>query len=74
VTFQNATPGSVESSGPAREGPERFVGTPSKPKVPRERREDGPAATEMLRPAGAEKKLPRLNVTAFANLTLTDEH
>ena len=30
--------------------PERFVGTPSKPKVPRERREDGPAAAEVLRP------------------------
>ncbi|MGC0990392.1 hypothetical protein WKH43_15080, partial [Pantoea agglomerans] len=31
--------------------PERFVGTTSKPKVPRERREDGPAAAEVLRPA-----------------------
>ncbi|MGC1005099.1 hypothetical protein WKH03_20805, partial [Pantoea agglomerans] len=30
--------------------PERFVGTPSKPKVPRERREDGPAAAEVRCP------------------------
>ncbi|WP_206106395.1 hypothetical protein, partial [Pantoea agglomerans] len=40
--------------------PERFVGTPSKPKVPRERREDGPAAAEVrwpaLRLARPEKK------------------
>ncbi|WP_222939312.1 hypothetical protein, partial [Pantoea agglomerans] len=58
--------------------PERFVGTPSKPKVPRERREDGPAAAEVLRPAlrlaRPEKKLPRLTVTAFTNLILTDQH
>ncbi|MEN4672281.1 hypothetical protein ABEH32_16130, partial [Pantoea agglomerans] len=31
--------------------PERFVGTTSKPKVPRERREDGPAAAEVRWPA-----------------------
>ncbi|WP_287063327.1 hypothetical protein, partial [Pantoea sp.] len=31
--------------------PERFVGTTSKPKVPRERREDGPAAAEVRRHA-----------------------
>ncbi|MEN4666562.1 hypothetical protein ABEI17_09155, partial [Pantoea agglomerans] len=31
--------------------PERFVGTTSKPKVPRERREDGPAAAEVHWPA-----------------------
>jgi len=31
--------------------PERFVGTTSKPKVPRERREDGPAAAAVRRPA-----------------------
>ena len=31
--------------------PERFVGTASKPKVPRERREDGPAAAEVRWPA-----------------------
>ncbi|MDF2913417.1 MAG: hypothetical protein K0R96_1538, partial [Pantoea agglomerans] len=31
--------------------PERFVGTTSKPKEPRERREDGPAAAEVLWPA-----------------------
>ncbi|MGC0847596.1 hypothetical protein, partial [Pantoea agglomerans] len=53
----------------------RFVGTTSKPKVPRERREDGPAAAEVLRPAlrldRPEKKLPRLTVTAFTNLILT---
>ncbi|MEN4666608.1 hypothetical protein ABEG72_10220, partial [Pantoea agglomerans] len=40
--------------------PERFVGTTSKPKVPRERREDGPAAAEVrwpaLRRARPEKK------------------
>ncbi|WP_337028968.1 hypothetical protein, partial [Pantoea agglomerans] len=58
--------------------PERFVGTTSKPKVPRERREDGPAAAEVLRPAlrlaRPEKKLPRLTVTAFTNLILTDQH
>ena len=45
--------------------PERFVG----PKVPPERREDGPAAAEVrwpaLRLARPEKKLPRLTVTAF---------
>jgi len=41
---QKSTPGSVDSSGPI---PERFVGTTSKPKVPRERREDGPAAAEV---------------------------
>ncbi|MGC0958808.1 hypothetical protein WKH22_13050, partial [Pantoea agglomerans] len=56
----------------------RFVGTTSKPKVPRERREDGPAAAEVLRPAlrlaRPEKKLPRLTVTAFTNLILTDQH
>ncbi|MDQ0551683.1 hypothetical protein QF014_004096, partial [Pantoea agglomerans] len=50
----------------------------SKPKVPRERREDGPAAAEVLRPAlrlaRPEKKLPRLTVTAFTNLILTDQH
>ncbi|OQV39700.1 hypothetical protein BZ160_15015, partial [Pantoea vagans] len=48
--------------------PERFVGTTSKPKVPRERREDGPAAAEVRWPALAArspKKLPRLNVTAL---------
>ncbi|WP_206756723.1 hypothetical protein, partial [Pantoea agglomerans] len=49
--------------------PERFVGTTSKPKVPRERREDGPAAAEVrwpaLRLARPEKKLPRLTVTAL---------
>jgi len=65
-------------AGQGRPIPERFVGTTSKPKVPRERREDGPAAAEMLRPAlrhaRAEKKLPRLTVTAFANSTLTDQH
>ncbi|MFV9723164.1 hypothetical protein, partial [Pantoea sp. K13] len=48
------------------------------PKVPRERREDGPAAAEVLRPAlrlaRPEKKLPRLTVTAFTNLILTDQH
>jgi hypothetical protein len=58
--------------------PERFVGTTSKPKVPRERREDGPAAAEVrrhaLRLARPEKKLPRLTVTAFTNLNLTDQH
>ncbi|MEN4932867.1 hypothetical protein, partial [Pantoea agglomerans] len=58
--------------------PERFVGTTSKPKVPRERREDGPAAAEVLRPAlrlaRPEKKPPRLTVTAFTNLILTDQH
>ncbi len=58
--------------------PERFVGTTSKPKVPRERREDGPAAAEVrwpaLRLARPEKKLPRLTVTAFTNLILTDQH
>ncbi|WP_337038339.1 hypothetical protein, partial [Pantoea agglomerans] len=58
--------------------PERFVGTTSKPKVPRERREDGPAAAEArwpaLRLAPPEKKLPRLNVAAFTNLILTDQH
>ncbi|MEQ4544475.1 MAG: hypothetical protein ABN490_14695, partial [Pantoea agglomerans] len=58
--------------------PERFVGTTSKPKVPRERREDGPAAAEVLRPAlrlaRPEKKQPRLTVTAFTNLILTDQH
>ncbi|MGC1097629.1 hypothetical protein WKH53_09945, partial [Pantoea agglomerans] len=57
---------------------ERFVGTPSKPKVPRERREDGPAAAEArwpaLRLARPEKKLPRLTVTDFRNLILTDQH
>jgi hypothetical protein len=50
----------------------------SKPKIKSERHEHGPAAAEALRPAPrharAEKKLPRLTVTAFANLTLTDEH
>ncbi|MEN4668492.1 hypothetical protein ABEG72_19900, partial [Pantoea agglomerans] len=50
----------------------------SKPKVPRERREDGPAAAEVrwpaLRLARPEKKLPRLTVTAFTNLILTDQH
>uniref|UniRef100_UPI001CA4173D hypothetical protein n=2 Tax=Enterobacter agglomerans TaxID=549 RepID=UPI001CA4173D len=35
--------------------PERFVGTTSKPKVPRERREDGPAAAEVRRPALAAR-------------------
>ncbi|MEN4746512.1 hypothetical protein, partial [Pantoea agglomerans] len=58
--------------------PERFVGTTSKPKVPRERREDGPAAAEVLRPAlrlaRPEKKLARLTVTAFTNLILTDQY
>ncbi|MEN4521062.1 hypothetical protein, partial [Pantoea agglomerans] len=58
--------------------PERFVGTTSKPKVPRERREDGPAAAEVrwpaLRLARPEKKLPRLTVTAFTNLILTDQY
>ena len=58
--------------------PERFVGTTSKLKVPRERREDGPAAAEVrwpaLRHARPEKKLPRLTVTAFTNLILTDQH
>ncbi|MGB8496376.1 MAG: hypothetical protein WCD85_00005, partial [Pantoea agglomerans] len=58
--------------------PERFVGTTSKPKVPRERREDGPAAAEVrwpaLRLARPEKKLPCLTVTAFTNLILTDQH
>ncbi len=58
--------------------PERFVGTTSKPKVPRERREDGPAAAEVRRPAlrlaRPEKKLPRLTVTAFTNLILTDQY
>ncbi|MGC1027966.1 hypothetical protein, partial [Pantoea agglomerans] len=47
-------------------------------KVPRERREDGPAAAEVrwpaLRLARPEKKLPRLTVTAFTNLILTDQH
>ena len=38
-------------AGQGRPSPERFVGTTSKPKVPRERREDGPAAAEVLRPA-----------------------
>ena len=75
---QKSTPGSVDRSGPAREGPERFVGTTSKPKVQRERREDGPAAAEVrwpaLRLARPEIKLPRLTVTAFTNLTLTDQH
>ncbi|MGC1021647.1 hypothetical protein WKH71_12425, partial [Pantoea agglomerans] len=56
----------------------RFVGTTSKPKEPRERREDGPAAAEVLRPAlrlaRPEKKLPRLTVAAFTNLILTDQH
>uniref|UniRef100_UPI002B1D5E0C hypothetical protein n=3 Tax=Pantoea TaxID=53335 RepID=UPI002B1D5E0C len=50
----------------------------SKPKVPRERREDGPAAAEVrwpaLRLARPEKKLPRLTVTAFTNLILTDQY
>ncbi|MEN4802807.1 hypothetical protein, partial [Pantoea agglomerans] len=58
--------------------PERFVGTTSKPKVPRERREDGPAAAEVrwpaLRLARPQKKLPRLTVTAFTNLILTEQH
>ncbi|WP_219811552.1 hypothetical protein, partial [Pantoea agglomerans] len=49
-----------------------------KPKVPRERREDGPAAAEVrwpaLRLARPEKKLPRLTVTAFTNLILTNQH
>jgi len=58
--------------------PERFVGTTSKPKVARERREDGPAAAEVrwpaLRLARPEKKLPRLTVTAFTTLILTDQH
>ncbi|WP_207105590.1 hypothetical protein, partial [Pantoea agglomerans] len=35
--------------------PERFVGTTSKPKAPHERREDGPAAAEVLRPALAAR-------------------
>ena len=58
--------------------PERFAGTTSKPKVPRERREDAPAAAEVRWPARRlarpEKKLPRLTVTAFTNLILTDRH
>ncbi|MEN4819401.1 hypothetical protein ABEH17_18255, partial [Pantoea agglomerans] len=57
--------------------PERFVGTTSKPKVPRERREDGPAAAEVRWTACgslAKKKLPRLTVTAFTNLILTVQH
>ncbi|MEN5014154.1 hypothetical protein ABEH31_19655, partial [Pantoea agglomerans] len=45
--------------------PERFVGTTSKPKVPRERREDGPAAAEVrwpaLRLARPEKKAVTFN-------------
>ncbi|MEQ4515406.1 MAG: hypothetical protein ABN485_10470, partial [Pantoea agglomerans] len=49
-----------------------------KPKVPRERREDGPAAAEVrwpaLRLARPEKKLARLTVTAFTNLILTDQY
>jgi len=75
---QKSSPGSVDSWGLAREGPERFVGTTSKLKVPRERREDGPAAAEVcwpaLRLARPQKKLPRLTVTAFTNLILTDQH
>ncbi|MCH9407197.1 hypothetical protein, partial [Pantoea agglomerans] len=35
--------------------PERFVGTTSKPKEPRERREDGPAAAEVRWPALAAR-------------------
>jgi len=72
---QKSTPGSVDSSGPASE---RFVGTTLKPKVPRERREDGLAAAAVLWPAlrlaRPEKKLPRLTVTPFTNLILTDQH
>ncbi|MGC0797674.1 hypothetical protein WKG85_20530, partial [Pantoea agglomerans] len=51
--------------------------TTSKPKVPRERREDGPVAAEVRWPACgslAKKKLPRLTVTAFTNLILTVQH
>ncbi|WP_336755611.1 hypothetical protein [Pantoea sp. USHLN298] len=43
-----------------------------------QRREDCPAAAEVLWPARLhaclQKKLPRLTVTAFAHLTLTDRH
>ncbi|MGC0841037.1 hypothetical protein, partial [Pantoea agglomerans] len=35
--------------------PERFVGTTSKPKAPRKRREDGPAAAEVRWPALAAR-------------------
>ncbi|WP_206755626.1 hypothetical protein, partial [Pantoea agglomerans] len=35
--------------------PERFAGTTSKPKVPRERREDGPTAAEVRWPALAAR-------------------
>ena len=77
---QKSTPGSVDSSGAGQGGPipERFGGTTSKPKAPRERREDGPAAAAVrwpaLRLARPQKKLPRLTVTAFTNLILTHQH
>jgi len=65
-------------AGQGRPIPERFVGTTSKPKEPRsgartarqQQRCSGPHSGTLAQ----TKKLPRLTVTAFAHLTLTDEH
>jgi len=77
---QKSTPGSVDRSGPAREG-RSPNGSSARRQSRRYRVSGARTARQQQRCAGPhcgslarKKRLPRLTVAAFTNLILTDQH